>query len=1084
MRPTDDSPPPSIPLFSDLPEKNAELFHFDALRDVLVGALICADNPTPFVMLVDGRWGSGKTSLMRTVIKRLKEQAAFPDRGELPPPNMRRWWSERLLLHRRGGPGSSSSGLSNDIGRQPSQQAPDAHPTRPVRTVFFNAWQYRDQGELFPALVNAVLAEMRHDNWLSALQSIGGEAMGVKWREVIATGLGGVTFKGGPAVPVEVTGDAVKAAIEKPSWLRDVALFDEARPYLKGLVDMWCSVRTFLVQGVVDEIRAMLGKDVREVATHVKTLRDLVGRPPGILAIFIDDLDRCPPEHVREVVKAVNLLVNLDRCAFILGADRERVEKAMETTAEERREDYGAHFLGKIVQLQLPLPVPEPDDLRALLDHLFARWVPSEDDGRVDFPFPIDLVQGCRELLIAGLPCNPRQVKEILNQAVVRLFLLQGSLREREQQLDDAWAAALLRYLLVVFRLNRSLRDNHQFLLALQAYARGEAGREAPSARDENAGKPAPGSPDEAQLRGGLAAPAVDLAAVEGLLIHDRDHKHVGRLAPQEWERIFNALRWTPDGADGEDPSLLDPEKLRTFGNLAAPLPAGPDAKELSAVESAALEAEHERVMDLREEREEVESARRRRTKVAASKVVEPLLDAVLERLAASEENAPDHRVLVDAVRRTGAEWVKGADEAIDELLGAKSLSLDTLVALAGAGHAVVARALDDPEIAKRADTMAFALALRDAALERADGIEDTAGEQSPEDGDAGDPVSAQFGNGVRTDPFMVRWWGDERALMAGQHLAMRKTRPGLQGVLDGERHDDGREWVIDDGECIAIPEGEAPWLVEARLGADERWLVIPRGPFVAGGVDYGVEQPVRVERDQGWAILMAAHPVTVEQYGKFMTDNGSAEAYDLESPCWTAIGVAAAEALGDRRAPDRWDRQNDDAHNNHPVTGVSWFEATAYCRWFNLDRTGSAAGPYRLPTEAEWEKAARGILGRRWPWGCSWRPKLVACSENESPSSGNSVAVDDNLNTSVFGLQGMAGNVWEWCNTRWQDKEFGEDLRTEETIGAVQYRDQISLRGGSFFNARRGVRCAYRDWVVAWYGYRNGGFRCARDVR
>jgi formylglycine-generating enzyme required for sulfatase activity len=214
------------------------------------------------------------------------------------------------------------------------------------------------------------------------------------------------------------------------------------------------------------------------------------------------------------------------------------------------------------------------------------------------------------------------------------------------------------------------------------------------------------------------------------------------------------------------------------------------------------------------------------------------------------------------------------------------------------------------------------------------------------------------------------------------------------------------------------------------------------------------------------------------------MSENGSARAYDLESPCWTAI-EEAEEALGKRRAPAGWDAQNVEGRRSCPVVGVSWFEAVAYCQWLNLERTGSASGPYRLPSEAEREKAARGLFGRRWPWGCSWRPKLVACREEGSPSFGQAmpVPVDENLNISPFGVQGMAGNVMEWCSTRWQDQRFGTDLFSERAIGAVQDGETIPLRGGSFFSLRGGARCAYRVRHGAGGRDRYRGFRCARDV-
>jgi formylglycine-generating enzyme required for sulfatase activity/predicted phosphodiesterase len=208
-------------------------------------------------------------------------------------------------------------------------------------------------------------------------------------------------------------------------------------------------------------------------------------------------------------------------------------------------------------------------------------------------------------------------------------------------------------------------------------------------------------------------------------------------------------------------------------------------------------------------------------------------------------------------------------------------------------------------------------------------------------------------------------------------------------------------------------------------------------------------------------------YPVTVQQFNRFVDGEG----YPSEN-VWSREGWAWKEARrkerqGGRIQPSEWEEQL--RHPNRPVVGVTWYEAEAYCLWLSLKTRRSV----RLPTEAQWEFAARGEKSRMYPWGNE--PPTDRHANFESRIGHATPVGIYLLGATPEGVQDLAGNVWEWCGD-WYG-EYRSEERKDPT-GTPGGGSRV-LRSGGFDVIPEALRAAWRVTYHPAGGGDNVGFRC-----
>lgn len=291
------------------------------------------------------------------------------------------------------------------------------------------------------------------------------------------------------------------------------------------------------------------------------------------------------------------------------------------------------------------------------------------------------------------------------------------------------------------------------------------------------------------------------------------------------------------------------------------------------------------------------------------------------------------------------------------------------------------------------------------------------------------------------------------------------------------------------------------------KIEIPKNMLLIPVGSFLMGSTQENIDKlleldtNIEAKRLQNEipqrevfmdAYFIDKYPVTNAEFKKFIESDGY-----TKKDFWSDDGWKYISKTNHSESDDLKDIVK--ADNDCPVTNITWYEAEAFAKWVGK----------RLPTEAEWEKAARGTDGRTYPWGNEFDKTMLNCSEEEHKKA--TPVSQYSKGKGVYDCVDMVGNVWEWT-TDWYDSKYfssapnknpqGPDKAEEspyfgkpENVGISIYDMDSStgseeltgckvIRGGSWNGSGLiHVRCANRDYDEPTFKNDTIGFRCAKSL-
>jgi iron(II)-dependent oxidoreductase len=365
---TDNSP---VYIISDSPEKDSDIFGFDAYAKTIAELIAHKKNKTPLVIGIYGTWGSGKTTLMETVLSHLKKIETYEDRSHY----------------------------------------------RDCKTVWFQAWKYREEDEILAAVIEEIFKSMNNEGFFE-----GCKAEIEKLTKKLNMG------KVAGAFTKLISGGQIDISefFSELEYKEKLGFYDTFQKFFDDL--LW----TYL-------------KWRPKVCTD-----ETIDEEKGVLVIFIDDLDRCPPEKILKVLETIKLFMDKKGCIFVIGAANDIIERALEGTYKEN----ASKFMDKIVQVTFNLPQIPVEDFES-----FIKKIHPEIKDAI-FPY--------LKVIVPTMKNNPRRLKRFLNN----VNLQEGLVRNKGIKVlyENLLYWNIIDY--VYPSLRDEVKDNAQTLFTLKEFIR------------------------------------------------------------------------------------------------------------------------------------------------------------------------------------------------------------------------------------------------------------------------------------------------------------------------------------------------------------------------------------------------------------------------------------------------------------------------------------------------------------------------------------------------------------------------------------------------------------------------------------
>jgi len=320
-------------MYNDSPINDAKHFNFDIYAQSIAKIVLNKNNKTPFTIAINGKWGSGKTTLMKTIRNQLK-----------------------------------SSSSNNEF--------------RNVKTVWFDAWKYSECDSMLAALVLEILEEIERQGFVNNLKN-------------------NLSFATENMNKVEIIKDLFNKFTHSSATQNEWSQTLECRNKLS----------------FSDIFRDIMGKILRNFIME-KDENDFTDKK-GVLVIFIDDLDRCSPKNIVNVLESINLFLDLEGCFFIIGTDVTVISNAIDCHYKDIKNFSGLEYIKKMIQLSFDLPLLKSEDISHFM----------ESELGIDPELKKYLT-----IIVNGLNSNPRELKRFLNSLSLMKILGESF---KEEGYDD-----------------------------------------------------------------------------------------------------------------------------------------------------------------------------------------------------------------------------------------------------------------------------------------------------------------------------------------------------------------------------------------------------------------------------------------------------------------------------------------------------------------------------------------------------------------------------------------------------------------------------------------------------------------------